>query len=107
MAVAVGVLSATRRRTLEAVCDTFAPSIELDDGGWVAIMLSNRPEFHVADLAAVMFGATPFSIYQTFAPSHIEFVICASWRSCVRLAGESPVTVMTKQLTTGSQEAMS
>jgi choline dehydrogenase-like flavoprotein len=30
MAVAVGVLSDTRRRTLEAVCDTFAPSIEVD-----------------------------------------------------------------------------
>jgi choline dehydrogenase-like flavoprotein len=31
MAVTVGVLSETRRRTLEAVCDTFAPSIEVDD----------------------------------------------------------------------------
>jgi choline dehydrogenase-like flavoprotein len=31
MAVAVGVLSDTRRRTLEAVCDTFAPSLEIDD----------------------------------------------------------------------------
>jgi choline dehydrogenase-like flavoprotein len=28
MAVAVGVFSETRRRTLEAVCDTFAPSVE-------------------------------------------------------------------------------
>jgi len=31
MAVAVGVLSDTRRRTLGAVCDTFAPSIAVDD----------------------------------------------------------------------------
>jgi choline dehydrogenase-like flavoprotein len=31
MAVAVGVLSDTRRRALEAVCDTFAPSLEIDD----------------------------------------------------------------------------
>jgi choline dehydrogenase-like flavoprotein len=30
MAVTVGVLSDTRRRTLEAVCDTFAPSIAVD-----------------------------------------------------------------------------
>jgi long-chain acyl-CoA synthetase len=44
-------------------------------GQTLAIMLSNRPEFHVVDLAAVTLGATPFSIYQTFAPSHIEFVI--------------------------------
>jgi choline dehydrogenase-like flavoprotein len=31
MGVTVGVLSETRRRTLEAICDTFAPSIEVDD----------------------------------------------------------------------------
>jgi choline dehydrogenase-like flavoprotein len=31
MAVAVGVLSDTRRATLEVVCDTFAPSLEIDD----------------------------------------------------------------------------
>ena len=32
MAVAVGILSDTRRRTLEAICDTFAPSIDAPDG---------------------------------------------------------------------------
>jgi hypothetical protein len=31
MAVTVGVLSDTRRRTLEAVCDTFAPSLQVED----------------------------------------------------------------------------
>ena len=31
MAVTVGVLNDTRRRTLEAVCDTFAPSLQVDD----------------------------------------------------------------------------
>src|ERR1700720_2818157 len=30
MAVTVGVFSETRRHTLEAVCDTFAPSIDVD-----------------------------------------------------------------------------
>ncbi len=35
MAVTVGVLSNTRRRTLEAICDTFAPSIEADGDGRV------------------------------------------------------------------------
>ncbi|HUN79171.1 MAG TPA: AMP-binding protein [Solirubrobacteraceae bacterium] len=44
-------------------------------GDTLALMLANRPEFHVADLAAVMLGATPFSIYQTFAANQIEFVI--------------------------------
>ena len=33
MAVTVGVLSDTRRATLEAVCDTFAPALQLDGGG--------------------------------------------------------------------------
>ena len=31
MAVAAGVLNDTRRRTLEAICDTVAPSIEVDE----------------------------------------------------------------------------
>jgi long-subunit acyl-CoA synthetase (AMP-forming) len=41
----------------------------------LAILLSNRPEFHVVDMAAVTLGATPFSIYQTYAPNQIEFVV--------------------------------
>ncbi len=38
-------------------------------GDTVALMLSNRPEFHLCDLAAMMLGATPFSIYNTTRPS--------------------------------------
>jgi len=41
----------------------------------VALLLSNRPEFHVADLAAVMLGATPFSLYQTLPPEQIAYVV--------------------------------
>ncbi len=44
-------------------------------GETLALLLGNRPEFHVADLAAVTLGATPFSIYQTYAANQIEFVI--------------------------------
>ncbi len=44
-------------------------------GDTVALMLSNRPEFHLADLAAMTLGATPFSIYQTYAPGQIAYVI--------------------------------
>jgi long-subunit acyl-CoA synthetase (AMP-forming) len=44
-------------------------------GQTLAIMLSNCPEFHVADMAAVTLGAAPFSIYQTYAPNQIEFVV--------------------------------
>src|SRR5947208_14350288 len=44
-------------------------------GDTIALLLSNRPEFHICDLAAMMVGATPFSIYQTYAPNQIEFVV--------------------------------
>ena len=41
----------------------------------IALMLGNRPEFHLADLAAMMIGATPFSIYMTYAPGQIAYVV--------------------------------
>jgi long-chain acyl-CoA synthetase len=44
-------------------------------GDAVALMLSNRPEFHICDVAAMMLGATPFSIYNTYAPDQIAYVI--------------------------------
>src|ERR687895_311657 len=44
-------------------------------GDTVALMLSNRPEFHVADLAAMSLGATPFSIYATSTPDQIAYVV--------------------------------
>jgi long-chain acyl-CoA synthetase len=47
----------------------------LGRGETIALMLSNRPEFHICDLAAMMLGATPFSIYNTYAPNQIEYVV--------------------------------
>jgi long-subunit acyl-CoA synthetase (AMP-forming) len=44
-------------------------------GDVVAIMLANRPEFHIADLAAVTLGATPFSIYTTYPAEEIRYLI--------------------------------
>ena len=44
-------------------------------GDTVAIMLGNRWEFIPADLAAVSLGAIPFSIYQTYAPEQIEYLL--------------------------------
>jgi long-subunit acyl-CoA synthetase (AMP-forming) len=40
-----------------------------------ALMLSNRPEFHLCDLAAMMLGATPFSLYTTYTPEQIGYLI--------------------------------
>src|SRR5437588_7240776 len=44
-------------------------------GDTVALMFGNRPEFHLADLAAMTLGAVPFSIYQTYTPEQIEYLI--------------------------------
>ena len=44
-------------------------------GDTVALMISNRPEFGIADLAAMTLGATPFSIYLTSAPDQVAYVI--------------------------------
>jgi long-chain acyl-CoA synthetase len=44
-------------------------------GDTVAIMLANRPEFHVADLAVVTLGATPFSIYTTYPAGEIKYLM--------------------------------
>jgi long-subunit acyl-CoA synthetase (AMP-forming) len=44
-------------------------------GDTVALMLSNRPEFHLCDLAAMMLGATPFSIYNTYSPEQIGYLL--------------------------------
>jgi long-chain acyl-CoA synthetase len=44
-------------------------------GDTVALMLGNRPEFHIADLAVVSLGATPFSIYQTYSPEQIAYLV--------------------------------
>ena len=35
-------------------------------GETLALMLRNRPEFHLCDLAGMMLGAAPFSIYTTY-----------------------------------------
>src|SRR4051794_17991937 len=44
-------------------------------GDRVALMLVNRPEFHIADLAVMTLGATPFSIYATSSPEQIAHVV--------------------------------
>ena len=39
----------------------------------MGIMLTNRPEFHWFDSAALHLGATPFSVYNTYAPEQIQY----------------------------------
>lgn len=50
-------------------------TLGLQRGGNVGIMLGNRPEFHLVDLAVVFAGRTPFSIYQTSSPEQIAYLV--------------------------------
>src|SRR3954453_11147524 len=44
-------------------------------GDTVALMLGNGPDFHIADLAAMTLGATPFSVYLTSSPEQTAYII--------------------------------
>jgi long-chain acyl-CoA synthetase len=44
-------------------------------GERVVLMMRNRPEFHVADVAALLLGATPVSIYNSSSPEQILYLI--------------------------------
>ncbi len=46
-------------------------ALGIGDGDAVALLLNNRPEFHLCDTAAIHLAATPFSIYHTNPPEQI------------------------------------
>jgi long-chain acyl-CoA synthetase len=50
-------------------------SLGVGKGDTVALMLTNRPEFHFADAAAMHLGATPFSVYNTYSPEQVDFLV--------------------------------
>src|SRR3954451_4296468 len=57
-------------------------------GDTVALMLANRPEFAIADLAVVTLGATPYSICATSSPAQIACAV-ADAASRVAIVEES------------------
>src|SRR5215216_2692999 len=71
---AVSLTWAQLRDRVDALAGGLA-GLGVGRGDTVALMLGNRPEFHIADLAAMTLGATPFSIYQTFTPDQIAYVV--------------------------------
>ncbi|OXR45137.1 Long-chain-fatty-acid--CoA ligase FadD15 [Nocardia cerradoensis] len=50
-------------------------ALEVRRGDTVALMLTNRPEFHLVDTAAYHLGAVPFSIYNTSSADQIAFLL--------------------------------
>lgn len=60
-------------RRVEAIATGLA-ALGVGPGDTVGIMLTNRPEFHLVDTAALHLGAVPFSIYNTSSPDQIEYL---------------------------------
>ena len=58
---------------VEAIAGGLA-ALGVKRGDTVGIMLTNRPEFHLVDAAALHLGAVPFSIYNTSSPQQIEYL---------------------------------
>jgi long-subunit acyl-CoA synthetase (AMP-forming) len=50
-------------------------SLGLGPDTTLGVMLTNRPEFHFADTAAMHLGATPFSVYNTYTAEQIEYLV--------------------------------
>jgi long-subunit acyl-CoA synthetase (AMP-forming) len=50
-------------------------ALGVDRGHTVGFMLTNRPEFHPLDAAAMHLGATPFSIYNTSSAEQIAYLL--------------------------------
>jgi long-chain acyl-CoA synthetase len=44
-------------------------------GDRVVMLIGNRPEFHVADVAVLLLGATPISIYNSSSPDQIAYLV--------------------------------
>jgi long-chain acyl-CoA synthetase len=62
------------RERVDALAGGLA-KLGVERGDTVALLMTNRPEFHLCDLAAMMLGATPFSIYNTYTAEQIRYVV--------------------------------
>jgi long-chain acyl-CoA synthetase len=63
---------------LERRADSVASTLRglgVGRGESVAVLLTNRPEFHAADLGALLVGAVPFSPYNTLPPEDLAYVL--------------------------------
>src|SRR6266481_5069868 len=47
----------------------------LTRGDRLVLLMRNRPEFHIYDMAGLLCGATVFSIYNSSSPEQIEYLI--------------------------------
>jgi long-subunit acyl-CoA synthetase (AMP-forming) len=70
---ATGAVSLTWREYAQRVERIAAglAGLGVERGDAVALMLLNRPEFHLVDTAVLHLGATPFSVYNTSTPAQV------------------------------------
>ena len=68
-------------------------SLGVRRGDTVALMLVNRPEFALADAAAMHLGAIAFSVYNTLAPEQINYLLHSSAVSRRRHGTHVPAAV--------------
>jgi long-chain acyl-CoA synthetase len=50
-------------------------ALGLRRGDTLALLIGNRPEFHLCDIAGMMVGAAPFSIYSTYTAEQIAYLM--------------------------------
>jgi long-chain acyl-CoA synthetase len=50
-------------------------AIGVGRGTRVAMLLGNRPEFHIADIAVLLVGGTPISVYNSSSAEQISFLV--------------------------------
>jgi long-chain acyl-CoA synthetase len=70
----VSLTFAAARDRVDAIAQGLV-GLGLAKGDTLALLIGNRPEFALCDLAATMVGATPFSIYMQYTPEQIAFVV--------------------------------
>jgi long-chain acyl-CoA synthetase len=75
-----GDVTLTWREYAQRVHDIAAglAALGLARGDTLALMLVNRPEFHLADTAAMHLGAVPFSLYNSSSAEQIEHLLADS-----------------------------
>src|SRR2546421_9721930 len=76
----------------------------LGHGDTIAVLLTNRPEFHWVDSAAMHLGATPFSVYNTYSAEQIEYLVSDAQNHIVVTESQYLDTVMKVKETCSSVE---
>jgi long-chain acyl-CoA synthetase len=70
-----------------ARCAAGLKALGFGPGKRLVMMLRNRPEFHVLDIAATFCGGTPVSIYNSSSPQQIEYLLDHS-EACIAIADD-------------------